>query len=135
MKKVLIAYSKDKKLFNIVDGLKLGFEENGIKVDTQEIANASTKVYFGRYDLVMVGSPNLGLFGGQIDSKIDLFLKNAKMTTGQDVVAFVQERFWGRSKALKVLMDKLESIGCIVKDFRELASKEHAQRYAKGFEL
>ncbi|OCL25678.1 hypothetical protein U472_15215 [Orenia metallireducens] len=135
MKKVLIAYSKDEKLSSIVDGLKLGFEEHGIKVDTEEILNNSTKIYFGRYDLVVVGSLNLGIFGGKIDPKIDLFLQNAKMTTGQDVIVFVQERFWGRSKALKSLMNKLESLGCVVKDFRELASKEDGQRYAKGFQL
>jgi len=135
MKKVLIAYSKDEKLLNIVDGLKSGFEEQGIKVDREVISKNSAKVYFGRYDLVMVGSLNLGIFGGKIDSEVDLFLQNAKMTTGQDVVAFVQERFWGRSKALKALMNKLESLGCVVKDFRELSNKEQGQRYAKGFKL
>ncbi|TDX59140.1 hypothetical protein [Orenia marismortui] len=135
MKRVLIAYSKDNKLKEIVEGLKLGFEFNDIKVDLETIPTNSPAVYFSKYDLVLIGSPNLGLFGGNLDPKVDMFLQNIKRAVGQEVIAFVQERFFGRSKALKTLMGKLESEGCIVKDFRELKDKESAKRYAKGFRL
>lgn len=135
MKKVLIAYSKEEKLKGLVEGLKAGFESNGAKVDVEEIPSSSRNIYFGRYDLVILGSLNLGLFGGKIDSKISGFLENAKRTSGQETVVFVQERFWGRSKALKSLMEKLEGQGCVVKDFREFKDKASAKKYAQRFKL
>ncbi len=135
MKKVLIIRSKSNKLDDITKGLEAGFEGKGAKVDIKKVGNQTRIINFAIYDIVLVGSPVLGLLGGKIDDGIEGFLKQCKRTVGKDVVAFVNSKLIGSAKAVKVLMSKLEKMGCIVKDFRQFADKESAEKYIDGLKL
>ncbi len=135
MSKVLIIYSEKKEFTEFAEALKLGFIEQGAEVEMQNLEVPSRPINFKRYDLVLAGSPIFAFFGGKIDEDLGEFLKNCKNTVGQKAVAFVNSKFIGSSKSLKKVMTKLESIGCMVYDFRSFSELKTAEKFAKNFAL
>lgn len=135
MGKVLIIYSEKKDFTEFAEALKLGFTKQGVEVEMQNLKAPSRPINFKKYDLVLAGSPIFGFFGGKIDEDLAEFLKDCKNTVGQKAVAFVDSKFIGSSKSLKKVMAKLESIGCMVYDFRSFSDVKTAEKFAKKFAL
>ncbi|WP_027339890.1 flavodoxin family protein [Halonatronum saccharophilum] len=131
MKRGLVIWDESEDLKEIAEALVEGLEEEGVKVDLQGINSIGKPINFSRYDVVLVGSSHEGFFGGKISPKLKEFLKNCKGMAGRDVIAFVNSRFFGTSKALKEVMSNLEAHGSIVRDFREFEGGEAAKKYIK----
>ncbi|MFO7819753.1 MAG: hypothetical protein R6V17_05885 [Halanaerobacter sp.] len=135
MSRVLIVYSTKKNLKSLAQGLKEALEGQGARVDLEKAKRREKPLSLAKYDVVLFGSPILGLFGGKIDNGIAEFLKDCKGTTGQKSIAFVNSGLLGSSKSLKKLMKKLEQQGCMVYDFRSFKNKEAAKRYGSEINL
>ncbi|MGM0502551.1 MAG: flavodoxin family protein [Bacillota bacterium] len=135
MKRILIVYSTKKDVEQLAQGLKNGFTAADVEVDLEVAQRRERPISLSKYDLVMVGSPVLGFFGGGIDNQIAEFLKDCKATIGQKTIAFVDSSLLGTTKALRKLMKQLESKGCMVYDFRSFKNLAAAEEYAAKFNL
>ncbi len=132
MQKVLIIYSSVGSIKQIAEGIAEGLEKNGHQTKVLKAVDNSRPVSFYSYDLVIVGSPTLGLFKGKIAADLPSFLNNCKRTTGQEAVAFVTPRLFGTTKALKRVMAQLEKLGCIVNNFKSLKNYSQALEFGKS---
>ncbi|MFW6034656.1 MAG: DNA-binding response regulator [Halothermotrichaceae bacterium] len=131
MKKILIIYSTEGELDEVVRGIEKGASANGHQIDVLSTDEKPQTLSFHPYDLVLVGSPTKGLFKGKIAGDIDPFLRDCKRTEAQDAVAFVTPRFFATTKSLKKLMGVLEKQGCFVKNFVSLKTKVDAFDFGK----
>lgn len=86
----------------------------------------------GRYDLVVVGSRVVGVFGGKVADDIDASLKRCTRLEGKTTAAFVEPGLFGNVKALRHLMDLMERQGALVRDFASLATESDARKFAQA---
>ena len=135
MGKILIIYSEQKDFTKFAQALKQGFTKQGHQVEMQNLESTSRPISFNKYDLLLAGSPIFGFLGGKIDEEFGEFLSDCKRTVGQKAVAFVNSKFIGTTKALKKVMAELESVGCMVYDFRSFSNAKEAEEFAKNFDL
>src|SRR5690606_7275635 len=114
-------------LSDLANGLKSGLEATGCRVQLKEAeARGSSPVVVASYDLVCVGSPVLGPFGGQVAAGIDAMVKRLSRMEGKVSVAFVKPKVLGVRKALTRLMGMLEHQGSWVQDFAALKNRAEA---------
>ncbi|AZO93902.1 DNA-binding response regulator [Iocasia frigidifontis] len=125
--KVLVIHAQDDKITKIAKAMVEGIVNNGNQADRISTSDTGGLVNFHSYDLVLVGSPTKGFFKGKIDENIKPFLGQCKRTVGKEAVAFVTPRGFATTKALKLVMAVLESLGCIVKDFVSLSTVKEAR--------
>lgn len=131
--RAMILYSKDGRVPDLAQSLTKGLEKQGYQVQLKEAESKGTAVIpCGIYDLVVVGSPVQGIFGGKVSLDIDLTLKRCSRLEGKTTAAFVQPKIFGTGKSLRYLMGLLESQGAIVRDFASLTSDAEVQRFAKN---
>ncbi|GAB6099519.1 hypothetical protein JCM16358_13980 [Halanaerocella petrolearia] len=135
IKRVLVIHSTTDSLKDLVAGLQAGLEKQGARVDIEEVKNRTRPLNWAPYDLVLVGSPALGFFGGKIDNELKGFLRQCKRTSAQKTIAFVNSKLFGASKAVKTLMDQLEKQGAFVQDFRVLKDYAEAKSYTLGLKI
>ena len=131
MRRILIIHSEEGNLKEVAQGIAEGANINGHRVDILSTKDRSKLVTFFPYDLILTGSPTLGFFKGKIAGDIKHFLGQCKRTAGKSAIAFVTPRAFATTKALKLMMAELEKLGCIVKDFVNLRSKNEAINFGK----
>lgn len=127
--KILIVYSKEGNMESYIESLCRGAESRGHQVTVKETLDRGELVSCHSYDLLMVGSPIFGSFGGKISEQIKPYLSSMKRTGGQKAIAFTKHKMIGTDKGLRKLMGVMESYGCIVNDFRAFRSSEEAYQY------
>lgn len=128
MMKILIVHSKEGKLAPYAEALQKGAESKGHLVTVKEVNDRGDLVTAHGFDLVLVGSPIVGLFGGKVANDIQPYLNTMKRLEGKDVIAFTTFRLIGTDKGLRKLMAILESQGSMVKDFRAFRSVQEARQ-------
>jgi hypothetical protein len=117
---------------SIAQGLSRGLQAIGYTVQLLEAGQSQgNPVPVGQYDLVCVGSPTLGPFGGQIAADIENTLKRATRMEGKACAAFVRSKLFGSAKSLRKLMATMEQQGAWVQDFVAVASPGEAEKFGK----
>lgn len=128
----LVIYSAQGGLSDLANGIKSGLEATGFRVQLKEAeARGSSPVVVASYDLVCVGSPVLGPFGGQVAADIDAMVKRLSRMEGKVSVAFVKPKVLGVRKALTRLMGMLEHQGSWVQDFAALKNRAEAEAFGR----
>lgn len=126
--KILMVYSEKWTDLAQIEALKKGLESNGHQVMIKTTRDRDEMISCFPYDLLLVGSPIVGL-KGQIAEDLPPFLKTIKRMEGQEAMAFVKRKFIGTDKALRQLMNLMEAQGCIVKDFSDFRSSQDAYKF------
>lgn len=130
--RALVLYSSSGRLTPIAKGLAGGLERAGYSVQLMEAGQAANSpVSVAQYDLVCVGSPSMGFWGGQIAADIENLLKRVVRMEGKSSVAFVRPGLFGAPRSLRKLMSAMEQQGAWVQDFATLASAAEAERFGK----
>ncbi|HHW09674.1 MAG TPA: hypothetical protein GXX29_06855 [Firmicutes bacterium] len=131
--RALILYSSTGKLDELVKGLESGLRSVGYDVQLMEAAAAlsTPAVSAGRYDLICVGSPAEGLFGGSIAADVNAAIKHFSRLQGRPCAAFVKARLIGSSRSLRTLMEAMESQGAWVQDFAAVGTPADAYRLGR----
>ena len=127
--KILLVYSTEGNIEDYAKSLKKGIESNGHTVVMQSVNNGGSVVSCHGYDILIIGSPIKGVFGGKIASDIRPFLETLKRIEGKDSIAFADRKLFGTDKAIRNLMEMMESQGCIVKDFQGFRSTQDAYKF------
>lgn len=83
------------------------------------------------YDLVYVGSPVLGFWGGKFSEPLASYLKKCSGLEGKKTAVFVIPKLFGVSKALKRIMKLLEEKGSIVIAFQSIKNLSEARDFGK----
>ena len=83
------------------------------------------------YDLVCVGSPVVGFFGGKVAADIAEAISRFNRLDGKRTIAFETPKLIGTEKSLRNLMELLERQGANVFDFLAIRNKADAQTLAQ----
>jgi hypothetical protein len=130
--RALIVYSKDKRMAPLAEALGRGLRSVGFSTQLLEAQDSSAQFSAASFDLVCVGSPVLGFFGGGIAEDIMLMLKHISRLDGKACVAFVRPTLpWGSTRSLRSLMAELEKQGALVQDFASISRSIEAERLGK----
>ncbi len=130
--RALIIYSASGRLDPLVTGLKQGLESVDINVQLQEADRSQSQpIAVSQYDLIFVGSPIVGVFGGKIAEDVQNMLTHVSRMEGKRCIAFVKPLLFGTGKGLRTLMSAMEKQGAIVVDFASLTSPREAQQLGK----
>ncbi len=131
MKRVLIIYSREGRAEDVARGIKKGAEEMGHRAEIMPASEKGEEISFHPYDLVIVGSPKKGLIRGSPASDIAPTLSRCKRTVGQDCYAYITPSIIGSTKALRELMEEMEKLGCVVRDFATLKKESDGIEFAR----
>ncbi|MGM0419945.1 MAG: DNA-binding response regulator [Bacillota bacterium] len=131
MARVLIIHSADPKTSKMAGVIKTGAEKNGYNVDLYEAGEGNDEINFYKYDLVIAGSPSKGIIKGRPADDIKKTLSRCKRTVGTEAMAYIVPSFLGNTKALRLLMEELEKLGCVVKDFASLKNTQQAGEFGR----
>ncbi len=129
--KILLIYSREGKIEGYAQSLRQGIEAAGHQVTVKTPDNAGQVITCHSYDLLIVGSPIVGIFGGKFAEDLKVFLSEVKRTEGQEAIAFTDRKVLGTDKGLRLLMEMMESRGCIVKDFRAFRSSKESLEFGQ----
>jgi flavorubredoxin len=130
--KVAVMYSpKHKKLEAFAKVLGQSLEKGGHRVDYVHIEKNDRPVSVNRYDYVYLGSVPEGTFGGKIPIEVTEFVKQCRGIQHAKSAAFMTKGLMFNTKALRRLMEVLESTGSLVMDFQLIISNTDAERLAQ----
>lgn len=130
--RALILYSKEGRLGELAKGLSGVLKKGSCQVQLMEAEPESGSPISGApYDLVILGSPTLGFFGGKIAD--DLVTASSRLTRleGKKAAAFVSTKLFGASKSLKAVMALLEKQGAMVEDFAALSGQQDIESFGQ----
>lgn len=111
-----------------------GLEQASFRVDLKEAEDRGTPIAAAGYDVVCVGSPVIGFWGGQIAMDVDASIKRCTRLEGKQAAAFVKSKAFGSGKSLRRLMALLEGQGALVQDFAALRSASDAKAFGLRLE-
>lgn len=131
MQKILIIHSSEGNLEDVVQGIAEGARSKGNQVDILSTKDNDKIVNFFPYDLVLAGSPTLGVFKGKVAPDLAPYLARCKRTIGKDAIAFVTPGAFGTTRALKEVMGELEKLGCVVRNFVSLKNKKEGIEFGQ----
>lgn len=130
--RALIVYSKQGNVEQLAKGLSDVLKKGNCQVQLMEAdANGAGPISGAPYDLVILGSPTLGFFGGKIGD--DLVAVSSRLTRleGKTAAAFVTSKLFGTAKSLKAVMALLEKQGAMVQDFAALQGQADVERFGQ----
>ena len=107
--RALSVYSKQGNVEQLAKGLSDVLKKGNCQVQLMEAdANGAGPISGAPYDLVILGSPTLGFFGGKIGD--DLVAVSSRLTRleGKTAAAFVASKLFGTAKSLNAVMALLE---------------------------
>lgn len=111
-----------------------GLEQAAFRVDLKEADASGGPIAAGSYDVICVGSPVLGFWGGQVALDIDSSIKRCVRLEGKQAAVFVKPKAFGTGKSLRKLMGLLESQGALVQDFAALRGAHDARAFGLRLE-
>ncbi|NLJ86102.1 MAG: DNA-binding response regulator [Firmicutes bacterium] len=130
--RILILYSKEGRLGALAQGLARELKKGDCQVQLMEAEpQGSTPISGAPYDLVILGSPTLGFFGGKIAEDLSLTVPRFTRLEGKMAAAFVSHKLFGASKSLKAVMALLEKQGAMVEDFATLQSQSDIEAFGR----
>ena len=132
--RALIIYSSAPKVALLAQGVADGLEKAGARVQLLEARLGSDAIIAAPYDLICVGSPVVGTFGGRIAEDVDASIKRTSRLEGKQAAVFVTGGLFGAGKSLRQLMSLLERQGAWVQDFAKLSSKAEAGEFGRRLE-
>jgi menaquinone-dependent protoporphyrinogen IX oxidase len=132
--RALVVYSAVGRMVPLAQGLARGLGAAGFDVQLLEAGASSGPLPMAQYDLVCVGSPVVGTFGGSIAQDVELLLKRATRLEGKSTAAFVRPRLFGTRRALQKLMAAMEAQGAWVQDFAPVSRPAEAERFGQRLE-
>lgn len=134
MMRALVLYSTTGRMALLAKALGEGLEIAGYDVQLREADTSASHFSVGQYDLVCVGSPVVGFFGGSIADDIQQMLRRVSRMEGKSAVAFVRSKLMGTTRSLRKLMAEMERQGAMVQDFAALSKPADAERLGKRLE-
>ena len=131
--RALIVYSgQSRRIQAIVEAISSVIQSKGDEVKevkAERGSGATTSLFI--YDLVYVGSPVLGFWGGKFPEPLASYIKNSSGLEGKKTVVFVTPRVIGVTRTLKRIMKLLEEKGSIVIAFRTIKNLPQAKDFGK----
>ncbi len=116
----------------LAKGLAQTLKQGSCQVQLMEAdENGSGPISGAPYDLVILGSPTLGFFGGKIAEDLTAVSSRLTRLEGKTAAAFVTSKLFGTSKSLKAVMALLEKQGAMVEDFAALQSKDDVEQFGR----
>lgn len=132
--RALIIYSSVPKITALANGVAEGLRGASIDVQLLEARVGSDTIVTSQYDLICVGSPVRGFFGGHVAGDVDAAVKRCSRLEGKQAAVFVSGGLFGVGKALRRLMGLLERQGAWVQDFASLKSGGDAREFGRRLE-
>ncbi len=132
--RALIIYSSTPKITQLAQAVAEGLRAASVDVQLMEARTGSDTIVTAPYDLICVGSPVLGLFGGRFAEDVDSSVRRCSRLEGKQAAVFVSGGLFGVGKAQRRLMALLERQGAWVQDFASLSSKSDAAAFGRRLE-
>jgi len=130
--RVIIIYSGESKSMEaIVQAMGSSIQAMGHEVQQVKAEKSARIESLFLYDLVYVGSPVLGFWGGKFSEPLASYLKKCSGLEGKKIAVFVIPKLLGVSKALKRIMKLLEEKGSIVIAFQSIKNLSEARDFGK----
>ncbi len=130
--RVIIIYSDESKSMEaIVQAMGSSIQAMGHEVQQVKAEKSARIESLFLYDLVYVGSPVLGFWGGKFSEPLASYLKKCSGLEGKKIAVFVIPKLLGVSKALKRIMKLLEEKGSIVIAFQSIKNLSEARDFGK----
>lgn len=130
--KVMIIYSSETKSMEAVArAISSSTQAMGHEVRQVKAEKSTQAESLFAYDLVYVGSPVLGSWGGKFSPSLASYLNRCSGLEGKKVAVFVIPKLLGVSKALKRIMKLLEEKGSIVVAFQSIKKLSEARDFGK----
>lgn len=128
--RALIIYSgSTARMKAIVQAISSAIRKGGNDVEEviAEQSGGISSLYV--YDLVYIGSPVLGSWGGKFPQSLASYIKKCSGLEGKKTAVFVTPRIIGTTRTLKRIMKTLEEKGSIVMAFRTIKSLSEAKYF------
>lgn len=128
--RALIIYSgSTARMKAIVQAISSGIRKEGNDVDEAKVGQGKSITSLYVYDLVYIGSPVLGFWGGKFPESLASYIKSCSGLEGKKTAAFVTPRIIGTTRTLRRIMKTLEEKGSIVMAFRTIKSLSEARDF------
>ena len=128
--RALIIYSgSTARMKAIVQAISSAIRKGGNDVDEVKVGQGQSITSLYVYDLVYIGSPVLGFWGGKFPESLASYIKSCSGLEGKKTAAFVTPRIIGTTRTLRRIMKTLEEKGSIVMAFRTIKSLSEAQDF------
>ncbi|MCD6257487.1 hypothetical protein J7J45_05435 [Candidatus Aerophobetes bacterium] len=130
--RVMVIYSSQSKKFDsLAEVMSATLQSKGHQVEKIKVERAGRIPSLFAYDLVFVGSPVEGFWGGKFSEELSNFIGKCVGFEGKKSAVFVYPKTFGTGKAMKRIMRRLEEKGSIVIDFRSIKNKSEARAFAE----
>ncbi|MCK4418964.1 hypothetical protein KAV79_04085 [Candidatus Aerophobetes bacterium] len=130
--RALIIYSgQSKRMKAIVEVISSAIQSKGDEVKEVKAERSGEVTSLFIYDLVYVGSPVLGFWGGKFPEPLASYIKNSSGLEGKKTAVFVTPRVIGVTRTLRRIMKLLEGKGSIVIAFRTIKNLPQAKDFGK----
>ena len=128
--RALIIYSgSTARMKAIVQAISSAIRKGGNDVDEVRVGRGESITSLYVYDLVYIGSPVLGFWGGRFPESLASYIKSCSGLEGKKTAAFVTPRIIGTTRTLRRIMKTLEEKGSIVMAFRTIKSISEAKDF------
>ena len=128
--RALIIYSgSTARMKAIVQAISSAIRKGGNDVDEVKVGRGESITSLYVYDLVYIGSPVLGFWGGKFPESLASYIKSCSGLEGKKTAAFVTPRIIGTTRTLRRIMKTLEEKGSIVMAFRTIKSISEAKDF------
>jgi len=128
--RALIIYSgSTARMKAIVQAISSAIRKGGNDVDEAKVGQGQSITSLYVYDLVYIGSPVLGFWGGKFPESLASYIKSCSGLEGKKTAAFVTPRIIGTTRTLRRIMKVLEEKGSIVMAFRTIKSLSEAKDF------
>lgn len=130
--RALIVYSgQSRRMQAIIKAISSTIQNKGDEVKEVKAERGGEVTSLFIYDLVYIGSPVLGFWGGKFPEPLASYIKNSSGLEGKKTVVFVTPRAIGATRTLKRIMKLLEEKGSIVIAFRTIKNLPQAKDFGK----
>ncbi len=128
--RALIVYSgSTARMKAIVQAISSAIRKGGNDVDEMKAGQGENITSLYVYDLIYVGSPVLGFWGGRFPELLASYIKSCSGLEGKKTAAFVTPRIIGTTRTLRRIMKTLEEKGSIVVAFRTIKNLSGARDF------
>ncbi len=128
--RALIIYSgSTARMKAIVQAISSAIRKGGNDVDEVKVGRGESITSLYVYDLVYIGSPVLGFWGGKFPQSLASYIKSCSGLEGKKTAAFVTPKIIGTTRTLRRIMKTLEEKGSIFMAFRTIKSISEAKDF------
>jgi len=130
--RIAIIYPGESRSMEVIAGaISSSSKGAGHEVEQIKIGRGMRIKSLFPYDLVYVGSPVIGFWGGKFSEELASYVDQCSGWEGKKVAVCVTPKLLGVSKAIKRLMALLEKKGSIIIDFRRIKNLSEARDFGQ----